>query len=298
MSRPPLSVIAVFYDMAREAARTLATLSADYQQGVSAADYEVIAVDAGSPEPLDARLVAAQGPNFRLLRTAAAPSPAAAVNVAADTAAGDALAISIDGARMLSPGVIAGLLAGLRMFDNPVVATLAWHLGPKVQNESVAEGYDRLAEDNLLASIDWRGDGYELFRIAVLAASSGSGWFCPASESNCLAVPRNAWDALGGFDERFVSLGGGFVNLDFYRRACQRAGVLVTLLGEGTFHQVHGGVATNATWDRHPAAAFHAEYLAIRGIPFAPPVCERVYLGSVPPQARACLAESVAAAIS
>lgn len=296
MTRLPLSVIVVFHDMTREAPRTLATLSPAYQRGVSAADYEVLAVDVGSARPLDASLVAAHGPSFRLLRAPAAASPAAAVNEAARQAAGHALALCIDGARMLSPGIVAGMLAALRMVSDPVVATLAWHLGPKVQNESILEGYDQTVEDRLLASVDWRGDGYELFRIATLAASSGSGWFRPISESNCLAVPRAAWDALGGLEERFTSPGGGFVNLDFYRRACDRAAELVMLLGEGTFHQVHGGVATNAPWERHPFPIFHDEYRAIRGTDYASPARPACYLGELPEQALPFLAHSVAAA--
>lgn len=294
--RRPLSLIVVFHDMAREAPRTLETLAPAYQRDVTPDDYEVIAVDAGSSVPLDDGLVAAICPVARLLRTPPAPSPAAAVNVAARQATGEAIALCIDGARMLSPGIVAGMLAGLRMFADPVVATLAWHLGPKVQNESILEGYDKAAEDLLLASVDWRADGYELFRIATLAASSGGGWFRPLSESNCLAVPRGAWEALGGLDERFTSPGGGLVNLDFYRRACDRAEELVLLLGEGTFHQVHGGVATNTPWDRHPLAAFAAEYEAIRGTPFTPPCRDATYLGGMPRQALPFLQHSLAAA--
>jgi len=297
MIAPELSVIVAFHNMAREAPRTLFTLSTGFQRGVSAADYEVLAVDVGSTEPLDPDAVAAFGPHFRLLRAPAAPSPAAAMNHAAQEARGGAIAVCIDGARMLSPGVIRLLIAGLRAFRDPVVATLAWHLGPKVQNESMRDGYDRESEDRLLASVDWRGDGYELFRISALAGSSASGWFRPIGESNCLAVSRAAWDALGGLDERFQAAGGGLVNLDFYRQACDRASDLVLLLGEGTFHQFHGGVATNVPRDRHPFETFHAEYIAIRGGPFAAPTREAVFLGRVPPQAFPFLAHSVAAAI-
>ena len=34
------------------------------------------------------------------------------------------------------------------------------------------------------------------------------------------------------------------VNLDFFARAIAAANYVFTLLGEGTFHQVHGGAAT------------------------------------------------------
>lgn len=285
-STPPrLSVIVAFHDMAREASRTLRTLSTGYQRGVAAADYEVLAVDCGSALPLSEHVVRDCGPGFRLLRMAAAPSPAAAINAAVRASRGDAVMLCIDGARMLTPGIIRLTLAALRAHHDPVVATLAWHLGPKPQNESLLEGYCQQVEDRLLETVDWSSDGYELFRIGSLAASCAGGWFLPMSESNCLTVTRLGWERLGGLDERFVAPGGGLVNLDFYRRACTTLGPLVVLLGEGTFHQFHGGVATNTPADRHPWAAFHDEYVSIRGVPYAAPLTKADFLGTVPSQA-------------
>ncbi len=298
MDAPALSVIVAFRNMAREAPRTLHTLSPAYQRGVDTADYEVVAVDAGSAEPLDDRMVRQHGSNFRLVRAADAPSPAAAINAAARGSTGAAVAVCIDGARMLSPGVLRHTLAALRSWEDPVVATLAWHLGPKMQNISMLEGYDQAAEDALLGSVDWRADGYELFRIACLAGSSAGGWFRPLSESNFLTVKRAAWERLGGLDEQFQSAGGGFVNLDYYREACERLGQLVILLGEGTFHQFHGGVATNVPLAEHPGLRFQDEYVAIRGRDFAPPATPAAYLGGMPSQALPFLLTSVEQAVA
>ena len=47
-----LSVVVVAYDMARELPRTLRSLSTPYQRDLESADYEVVVVDNGSPEPL------------------------------------------------------------------------------------------------------------------------------------------------------------------------------------------------------------------------------------------------------
>jgi len=296
MTGPGLSVIVVFHDMAREAPRTLFTLSQAYQRGVDREDYEVIAVDAGSALPLDRAMVESHGERFRLLRTQPAPSPSVAINEAVRRATGDSVMVCIDGARMLTPGVVRGTLEAFRAWKDPLVATLAWHLGPKIQNESMLEGYDQTVEDGLLESVDWRGNGYELFRIATFAGSSRRGWFLPLSESNGVAVRRETFERLGGFDERFQAAGGGLVNLDFHRRACASAGPVVHLLGEGTFHQFHGGVATNVPAASHPFPIFHEEYVRLRGEPFTPPTALPVVLGSVPPQALRFLEQSIAAA--
>jgi hypothetical protein len=295
-SHPALSVIVVFHNMAREAPRTLFTLSAEYQRGVCPANYEVIVVDVGSRAPLEESFVQSFGGNFRLFSARAAPSPVAAVNRAACLARGDAIVLCIDGARMLSPGILRYMLDAFKIWNDPVVATLGWHLGPKIQNDSMLEGYQQAAEDKLLDSVDWRSDGYELFRISSLAGSSKNGWFCPICESNCVAVRKEAWTRLGGLHEGFVSPGGGLVNLDFYREACSQLDPLVTLLGEGTFHQFHGGVATNVPWKDHPKDAFNAEYTAIRGRAFSILEKSATYLGGIPPQALGSLQISVARA--
>ena len=51
------------------------------------------------------------------------------------------------------------------------------------------------------------------------------------------------------------------------------------LLGEGTFHQIHGGAATSGRvgWDE-----MHDEYVKLRGRAYQPPANDRLYLGSVP----------------
>lgn len=294
-SKPALSVIVVFYNMHREAPRTLYTLSNAYQNNVSERDYEVIAVDNGSLIPLKSSVVESFGSNFRLLRTEGAPSPCAAINAASQQARGEIVMVSIDGARMLSPGIVSLTLNAFLSFTDPIVATIALHLGPWIQNESMMTGYNQKVEDELLETIDWRGNGYKLFTVSCLAGSSSGGFFLPLNESNCLSVKKSSLAKLGGFDEKFISPGGGLVNLDFYKRACEALDQLVVLLGEGTFHQFHGGVATNVPPDQHPWNDFHAEYVAIRGESFSPSRRVPLILGSVERHSLPFLTHSVQA---
>ena len=197
----------------------------------------------------------------------------------------------IDGARIASPGLLAGALLGARLAPRPVIATLAWHLGPARHMEAEASGYDHSAEDRLLEESGWEDDGHRLFALSTLSGSSGRGWFGPMGESNALFMPGDMWEELGGLDERFALPGGGLVNHDLYRRACDLAGAqLIVLLGEGTFHQIHGGAATSGRLTREEAGV---EYEALRGQSHVPPANEPLYLGHIPHTALGHLERSV-----
>jgi Glycosyl transferase family 2 len=284
-----LSVVVVAYDMARELPRTLATLSRDYQRGD--VDYEVIVVDNGSPAAVDEAMVATV-PGGRLFRIdPAPPSPARAANTGIGAANGDIVGVLIDGARMVSPGLTAAAVDAMRLGPRVIAATLAFHLGDEPQMLAASKGYDQAVEDALLASVDWRVDGDRLFTISTLAGSSARGWFGPMGESNALFMSATMWAELEGFDEVFARPGGGLVNHDLYRRACELPDVqLVVLLGEGTFHQFHGGAATAGTADRDE---LWAEYERIRGRPHEPPSLTPTYLGSVPEAALSHIATSI-----
>lgn len=278
---PTLSVVVVAYDMERELPRTLATLSVPRQRGVEADDYEVIVVDNGSPEPVDPAMVESHGPGFRCIRLdPAPPSPARAANLGIAEAQGDVVGLVIDGARMASPGLLAGVRIGLTLAERPVVTAAAWHLGAAPHMRAQEVGHDQQIEDRLLESVPWETDGYSLFSVSVFAGSSGRGMFGPMGESSSLFLPRSLWDELDGLDERFDEPGGGLVNHDLYHRACSLPGAqLVSVLGEGTFHQFHGGAATGGDTDRD---AMRARYEELRGHPYRPPTNRAVHVGSVP----------------
>jgi len=283
---PLLSIVVIVYHMPRQAMNTLVSLTSSYQRGVRPGDYEVIVVENASQQLMDAAAVEALGPQFRyVLRHEIEPTPVHAINYGAALARANMIAVMIDGARMLTPGVLAYTLAAQRLSANAVVAVPGYHLGETLQQQAMLSGYDENVEQALLARIEWPLDGYRLFEIGCLSGTSMSGFFKPIGESNFIAVSREIWSRLGGFDPRFNESGGGQVNLDFYRRAMEILETqLILLPGEGSFHQFHGGITTGQLGEKRRQAmiAHFAQYAALRGGPYCPPGKRPIYLGAFP----------------
>lgn len=287
-----LSVILIAYDMAREIPRTLQGLARDYQRGAQDLEYEVILVDNGSPEPLDPATWAHVDVPVTFIRLDDAhPSPAGAINIAAARAQGDILCLMIDGAHLLTPGVFSMALACYAAYgDMTVVATRYFWMGPESQNDSIAKGYNKQVEDQLLESIDWPRDGYRLFEVGTALRTGGENisWLNRMFESNCLFLPRSLFLEQGGADERFDIPGGGFINLDIFNRAVEAPGVTpAQLIGEGCFHQLHGGTTTNVTPEERDASleTYRRQFEEIRGHANIITTKIFMYMGAIPNEA-------------
>ena len=244
--RPKLSIVVIVYKMPDQAEKTLYSLSPAYQQGVREQDYEVIVVENHSDRVLGSKRALQYASNVRYFhRQETLRSPVNAINFGAAKARGRYVAIMIDGARMLSPGIVNLALAAFRADPQAAVSAPGYHIGHKLQQIAVNEGYNEEAEAELLKSISWPQDGYRLFDIAVLSGSCQGGFFQPNYESNFIAMPVKKWKALGGVDTRYNDFGGGNANLDLYKRLLEYPGTaFYVLFGEGSFHQFHGGVTT------------------------------------------------------
>jgi len=299
---PLISVVVNLFNMEREGRRTLYSLSTRYQAGVRDTDYEVIVVDNGSTPPFPSAYVEGLEGSFKYVYVDdARPSPASAINLGVRQSRSEYVCIMIDGARMLTPGMFHYAVRAIRAFEHPIVTSPSWHLGPDLQRRAIKNGYSKEVEDALLARIDWPGDGYRLFEIATPAASSRDGWFLPMGDSTCLFMARNDYERIGGCDERFDAPGGGHLSRDTYRRACELGDrELVVLLGEGSFHQLHGGISTNVSDERFAdeERAWTEQYVALRGEPHTRLAKPAHFLGHIPAQARHALlvsAEKLAA---
>ncbi len=287
-SRAPLvSFVVVVYDMPRQAENTLLSLTCAYQRGVEEADYEVVVVENESGNCLQHAFIESLPDNFSYYRRSETePTPAHAINFGAGHCSGENICVVIDGARLLTPGVVRHVLLGHRLHASAVVTVPGYHLGHELQQDAIESGYDEARERTLLDSIGWPDDGYRLFDIACFSGSSAPGFFQPNSESNCISIPRAVWSDLGGVDPRFNLRGGGLVNLDLYKRACEHAATRhVILLGEGTFHQFHGGATTGGESGEALGRfieQINQQYREIRGADYESPSTNPIYLGELP----------------
>jgi len=298
-----LTVLVVFHNMQREAARTLHSLSRAYQRDIEDLDYEVIAIENGSSP--DARLgeefVRSFGPEFKYLDLGAesTPSPANALNRGLELARGRAVGIMIDGAHVLTPGTLHFGMLGLQTYMPAVVATQQWYVGPGEQHETVLKGYDEGYEDKLFEQIEWPVDGYRLFEIGHFIG--GRDWFDGQWESNCIFVPASLLDQVGAMDHDFNLPGGGFANLDFFERMTTSPRInLVSILGEGSFHQVHGGTTTNTPEmgeRKELLDSYGDQYAELRGKVFKSPAKIVHYVGALPDAARRTKARRMGAPV-
>jgi glycosyltransferase involved in cell wall biosynthesis len=243
---PKLSVVVVCYEMAAQIRNTLQSLLPPYQRNISIDEYEIILMDNGSAKMLDegTRKISPNLDYIYLSPNESSPSPAGAMNRGVAFSRAPLLCLMIDGARLVTPGVLSWGIRLVELAPRAMVEVRGWHLGPKWQPESVMEDYDHEEERHLLQAIGWPENGYRLWEIAASTPQVSRGYADPAPESNCIFLSRDLFFETGGFDERSREPGGGLVNLDFFSRAVATAGCVFTLLGEGTFHQVHRGAAT------------------------------------------------------
>jgi glycosyltransferase involved in cell wall biosynthesis len=295
-SQPRISVILIGYKMPSQLRNTLATLAAGYQHGMSAADYEVIVVENSSDSTLTDTDVQSLPDNFRyFLRENTGRTPVPAINFAFQQCLGNYIGLIMDGARMLSPGVIRSADMASRLDTNALTVVPGYHLGEQEQHFNEDPELALQEERRLLTSVDWRSDGYELFAISTFSGANRRGYLHPIMECNCLFASRDSYAQIGYADPQFTLHGGGSINLHMYRSLGMRPQSRVVVVpGEGSFHQYHGGVTTSAYADREAEIERHRTQLhslwpggfhALRRAP--------TLLGEIPRQAQPFLQESL-----
>tara|TARA_B100000674_G_C37870746_1_gene929375 strand:+ start:204 stop:1304 length:1101 start_codon:yes stop_codon:yes gene_type:complete len=243
------SIIILSYNMEREIPRTIFSVSPYYQK-FSSDDYEIILVQNGG-NIIEESFLKPIAPNLRsLVPDNIKASPCYAINYAASKAKGENLIICIDGARIWSKGILVSFANHLNSNSDAVLTVPAYHLGWDKQAISANQGYNQEIEDRILEKIGWPSKDSNLYEISS-PAGSNRGPNAIQAESNCISIPKDLFNKIGGYDERLSLPGGGFCNPEFFKRVVESKSRIIQIETEGTFHQIHGGKSTN---NEDPAA--------------------------------------------
>jgi len=244
---PKLSVIVIVYNMREQAMNTLHSLSPAYQKNIAADDYEVIVVENRSAHNLNETDIKKTLPNARyFLRDEQGVSPVHAINFAFQQCRAPMIGLMIDGARMLTPRVLEYVLMAKRIDENALVAVPGYNLGPVEHQLAAEHDYNETIEKQQLNNIEWQQNGYRLFDISSLGGANPTGVINPLLESNCVFASKTSFEKIGWADTAFTYPGGGSLNLHMFRSLgmLRETNHYFILPGEGSFHQLHGGVTT------------------------------------------------------
>jgi len=247
---PTLSIIVVAFRMPVQAYNTVYSLCSRYQIDAAEQDYEIIVVENQSSNLINPQSLESLGSNIRyFLYPEEGVSPVNGINFAFQHCQAKNVALLIDGARMITPGFVNNVLNIYRINDRSIIGVPGYQLGEVQHNQIENPANCLVHEKQLLDSIDWPRNGYQLFDIASLSNANRFGYLHPLMESNCIVAPLEFYREIGFADTRFNLPGGGAVNLHIWRSLGMIPNSQLYILpGEGNFHQYHGGVTTSESY--------------------------------------------------
>jgi len=242
-----ITFVIAAYNIPRQLKRTLASCSPNYQ-GIAPGLLEVIVVDNGSDVPLSRNGLSEFPWVSQVIRVDNNPSPVHALNLGIEAARFSLIAMMIDGAHMLTPGICRLSRSLLAVVSRPVINVPQYMLGDISQaiRQSDEDPFD--TEERCLKDIDWPNNGYALFEHCTIPGEDLLKHAFEAGESNCLITTREVLDDCGGYDERFDEAGAGLANIEIFERLTHDPrNEFVIFPGEGSFHQDHHGTTTALT---------------------------------------------------
>ena len=261
-----ISFIVVAYNIPHQLKRTLTSLTPAFQ-GVPAHQVEIIVIDNGSSPALKKSDFSDFPRVENVIRVDNHPSPVHGLNLGIEAARFKTIALMIDGAHILSPGVVKNAAAIIQSFPRPVINVPQYTLGPASQNlRSVENAFE--VESEALKELGWPGNGYALFDYAVIPGETANKHTLDAIETNCLITTKEVLADCGGYDERFDEPGAGLANIEiFHRLTHDERNQYVSFPGEGSFHQDHGGTTTALTSEQRDelVARFYETYKTVTG---------------------------------
>jgi len=265
-----ITLVIAAYNLPRFINRTLTSCTPHYQ-GFKPSEFEVIIVDNGSSTPLKKEDFRDYPFVSQVIRIDGKPSPVYGLNKGIQAAKFSNVGVMIDGAHMLTPGVLQNAKTALQLFKRPVINVPQYILGDFSQNLSSIENAYEYEEQNL-EKVGWPQYGYTLFDFCVLPGEDVIKKTFQAIETNCLITTKEVFNDCGAFNELFDEPGAGMANLEIFSRLCNDVkNKYVTLAGEGSFHQNHHGTTTGASREDRDALvkSFSEKHKTVTGKEFS-----------------------------
>ena len=150
----------------------------------------------------------------------------------------------IDGAHVLTPGVLQFGLAGLRTYAPAIVATQQWYVGPGQQGDAMDDGYDQAYEDRLFDASTGRTPATGSSRSATSSAIATGSTACGRATA-CSSRARCSSRSAASTRASRCRAAATRTSSSTSASARHPTSPSCTIIGEGSFHQVHGGVTTN-----------------------------------------------------
>ncbi len=261
-----ISFVIVAYNIPKQLVRTLTSCTPFYQD-IEPSRLEIIIIDNGSDVPLELSDFKGFPRVSRVIRVDGRPSPVFGLNLGIAEAKFSNIALMIDGAHMLTPGVVKNARSVLEFMRRPVINVPQYILGAASQNlRSINNAYEQETED--LKDLGWPLNGYALLDYAVIAGENPNKQYLDAIETNCLITTKEVLAECGGYDEGFDEAGAGLANIEIFNRLCHDPmNQYVTLPGEGSFHQDHGGTTTSLSSEERDklVKTYYEKYKSVTG---------------------------------
>lgn len=244
-----ITFVVVAYNIDPQIHNTILSCSPSYQR-CDEAEIEIIIIDNGSDIPLNLDDFKEYPSVSKVIRVDGSASPVKGLNIGIGKARFDVVGLMIDGAHIITPNIVNHTKEIIAMFPRPVISVPQYTLGEISQNLDLSQLDSKVLDEQkeLLSQSNWPEDGYGLFNVSVRVGEHPDKDWLKHIESNCLITTKDVLEKNSVLNEKFDEAGGGFANLEIYERLINTPeNEYVLLLGEGTFHQFHGGITTNAS---------------------------------------------------
>jgi hypothetical protein len=147
----------------------------------------------------------------------------------------------MDGAHWVTPRALATAQRALRLSHHPLIALPEYRLDEsRVEGAGTVEG-----EQTFFERANWTKNPYDILASARFGPANANGFLGPLLGAGCLFAPKEAFQSLTPFPQRYDVPGATALKLWLYTELARRPRTrLVVLVGEGALRLHHRELAS------------------------------------------------------